>query len=266
MGTPATFDLEDRLRRKLLVDLLFCLIAGIGLAVFVGGPTWLSAGLPIAHLAATAVAGALGGRLLSLGRSEERPMERTMAITLIVTVVWTELIRLGLVLWSGLDAVDAAWAGVWEPVLGLVPLLFVLLSGGLRRPTRERPPGTDGVPGSEAAPATEAVPDPESAPTPDSVPTTESPPGRSDASRGRPLGPRRLVFSAGSFAGHVAPWLLVAWSPLLAVVTFAVPVGVGLLELRSARLDELRMDRKEGLRAASGYLLMALALALWLIR
>jgi hypothetical protein len=97
-------------------------------------------------------------------------------------------------------------------------------------------------------------------------PGTEHPPGRSDDNRGHPLGPRKLVLAAGSLAGDVTPWLLVAWSPLLALVTFAVPVGIVVVELRSARPAELRYERNDPLRAASGFLLMALALALWLLR
>jgi hypothetical protein len=83
---------------------------------------------------------------------------------------------------------------------------------------------------------------------------------------GRPFGPRRLVLAAGSLAGETAPWLLVAWHPLLALVTFAVPAAVAMSELRSARLAEGRMERKEWLRAACGYALMGLALMLWLVR
>ncbi|WP_113702758.1 hypothetical protein [Nonomuraea lactucae] len=209
-GTSATIDLGDRRLGKLLVRLGLCLLAGVGLAVFAEGPTWRGVGLAGVHVVAGFLIGLPAGRYFV--RSGEPPQRMTPVI--VINVALQEVLRLGLVTWSGAGAVEAAWIGLWTWIPVLIFGVLRLLRAG-------------------TAP--------------------ETGPGESPA---RALGPETVVVGAGAIAREVALWLLVAWSPVLTLLTFAVEAGAGLLEYATAR--------RQWLQAAVGYLLMALALTLWL--
>ncbi|MEO3891679.1 hypothetical protein [Nonomuraea sp. B5E05] len=126
----------DGPRRKLLVRAMICVLVAAGLAIFAGGPTWGAVGLSIAFMAGSFLAGLPTGRLL--GRSADPA--RHIRVVMVVHLALQELIRLGLVLWSGVSAVEAAWIGLlgWGLVLplGLVGLRRLPAAG--RRP-QERP-------------------------------------------------------------------------------------------------------------------------------
>ncbi|TDC10522.1 hypothetical protein E1267_03895 [Nonomuraea longispora] len=199
----------DRPLGKLIVRTVICVLVAAGLAIFAGGPTWGAVGPAIGFMAGSFLAGLLTGQALGLSADPER----RVGVVMVVHLALQELIRLGLVLWSGMSAVDAAWIGLltWSVVLPLGLL-------GLRRlSTVERGP--------------EERPEPA-------------------------LGPVSVLVSGGMIAKAMAPWLLVVWSPPLVLLTFAVLAGAGLME-RGA-------ERKQVFSAAAGYLLMALALVLWL--
>ncbi|MGP3933601.1 hypothetical protein [Nonomuraea sp. KM88] len=109
-------------RGKLLVRAVICVLVAAGLAIFAGGPTWVVVGLSIAFMAGSFLTSLPTGQLLA--RSADPA--RHITVVMVVHLALQELIRLGLVLWSGMSAVEAAWIGLltWSLVLplGLVGL------------------------------------------------------------------------------------------------------------------------------------------------
>ncbi|SEH01242.1 hypothetical protein SAMN05444920_119172 [Nonomuraea solani] len=216
--------MRTRLLGKFLINLVLCLVAGLGLAITVGGPTWRAALCAIAFLVAGFLFGLPTGRYLA--RSEERrgslagavqqpqgpeePREwpRSLGPVIVIMTLSTELLRVGLVLWSGMTAQEAAWTALLGQTLMWLPGPIIALTIPRAHPAR---------------------------------------PGE------RPPGPAYVATSAGTLARDMAHWLLVAWSPLLALLTFAEQVGVSLAG-----------EERRRYQAAAGYLLLALALALWL--
>jgi hypothetical protein len=112
------------------------LVVGAGVAVIAGGPTWTSVGLASAQLVAGLLTGLLMGRFMVRfeGRAPSTPL-----IT-VIGVVPAELLRAGLVAWSGVGVAEAAWAGL----LASIPvLLFGSLALRRVRPAREGRSGED---------------------------------------------------------------------------------------------------------------------------
>ncbi|MCK2221737.1 hypothetical protein MF672_049215 [Actinomadura sp. ATCC 31491] len=98
-----------------------------------------------------------------------------------------------------------------------------------------------------------------------------APPGRPDG----PEPPRDgVVVALGGIAGEIAPWLLVAWSPYLALLTLAVAVALAVFTITAPTITAPTITgpapgprgRTRRHRAVAGYALMALALLLWLVR
>ncbi|NBE93299.1 hypothetical protein FE391_35440 [Nonomuraea sp. KC401] len=204
-----TAGLWDRPIGRLVVRAVVCALAAAGLLVFAGGPTWGAVGLSIVFTVSTFLAGLLCASLFGLSADPER----RVGVVMVTHIALQELIRLGLVLWSGVGAVEAAWIGLLTWSIGLA----LGLLGLMRLSTAER--GT----GQKPEPA---------------------------------LGPVNVLAGGGMLATETAPWALVVWSPLLALLTFAVRAGAGLLQRGT--------QRKQVFTAAGGYLLLALALVLWL--
>ncbi|WP_433438610.1 hypothetical protein [Nonomuraea sp. CA-141351] len=120
--------------REWLLRLLLCLLAGVGLSVYVSRPAWSGVGI-----AAVLMAGSLLS-ILPLGFlvAKMKASARLTTVALAAGEAVFELARLGLLAWAGAGAAEAAWAGLWSAAL-LAALLLAMMS--LRRLLKPDEPG-----------------------------------------------------------------------------------------------------------------------------
>lgn len=201
--------------RGMQLNVMLVVLAGVGLALWAAGPTWRSLGLagiqalaPLAGiiLVVPVAAAVFKGKL-------PRAISSTIACTLV------ELIRLGLVTWAGLGAVEAAWMGLGTGFLIAVTSLAIFKVAHMANAVK--PDGKDmrgEYPGSL-------------------------------------LAPRRLLPAVAAICQEVGCCLLVAWSPWLVLVTFAVGASQGLF------LEDSTTG--QWVKTVSDCSLLALALVLW---
>ncbi|TYB67084.1 hypothetical protein FXF51_14395 [Nonomuraea sp. PA05] len=174
--------LARRRMRETRRDMVLTVLAGVGLAGWVSGPTWRSLGLAVVLVAGAAVvAGLCGAAVMKVLR---RPVAPVVIGVIVATL--NEVLRWGLVAWGGLGAAEAAWMGVWSFLVGLGVML-----ASLRLALR-----------TLAANQAGEVEEPGERP-------------------GSLLSPLRLIHSVALICQEVARCLLVAWSPWLVLVTIA---------------------------------------------
>ncbi|MFC4114262.1 hypothetical protein [Nonomuraea zeae] len=192
-GRAWKIDLGMYRLREIQRNVVLVVLAGVGLGVWAAGPTWRSLGLAAMEALGPLVGGILVAPLTATVFKGRPPR----AISSAIVCALAEMLRLGLVTWAGLGAVEAAWMGLGTAFLTAVTSLAIFKVAYMANAVK--PDGKDmrgEYPGSL-------------------------------------LGPRRLLPAVAAICQEVACCLLVAWSPWLVLVTFAEGACEGLFPEKS---------------------------------